>query len=1010
MAVFSVFIGVNQFRDPDIRELGGARQDALALWALFGDTIPDGSHRSVLLVDDRATLAAARTALDKSLGAAGPEDTVILSFATHGTPDHHLTFHDTVQAHPESTALPMAEMASRLKHSRAKATLCILDCCFSGAAPARVLDESPVLRNAGTPTAALAGAGRVLIAACAEDQGALENPRTRHGLLTQAVMDAFRVGDGATVDLPAAMSAIVCQVQAEAARLGYAQTPVFHGRVEGTMTLPVLRPGARFFKEFPERRGKPLSGLIEELSAYGIPRPVLVEWKRAFAGGLNRLQRQAVNEFGILEGASLLVVAPTSSGKTFLGEMAAARAVAEGRKAVFLFPYKALVNEKFDQFARVYGEGLGMRVVRCTGDRLDGISPFLRGKYDLAVLTYEMFLHLVLTSTAALNLIGLVVVDETQFVTDERRGITVELLLTHLLMARGRGVAPQLLALSAVIGSNNGFDGWLGCRCLVTGERPVPLTEGVLDRNGIFQEINAAGEQKTTPLLPRHAIVQRGEKPGAQDVIVPLVRQMLGEKANERIIVFRNRRGPAEGCAAYLARDLGLPEAAATLAALPGEDLSTTAATLRRCLAGGTAFHNSNLNRDEREVIERAFRDAAGEIRVLAATTTVAAGINTPASTVILAEQEFIGDDGRPFSVAEYKNMAGRAGRLGYQEEGRAIILAENTEQRQRLFSRYVLGCPEPLVSSFDGRHLETWLLRLLAQIERVQRDDIIGLLANTFGGYLAGRAQPNWRQATEARLQPLLPEMLKLGLLEEETGWLRLSLLGRACGRSSLSFVSSVRLLRILRGFRTRPFSTEHLMATLQVLPESDEVYTPLMKRGQSEARWQRAVADRFGVEVAQTLQQYAGDQHVYWARCKRAMVLADFVDGTPMSLIEANHTPNPYQGKIGAGNVRQFADATRYHLRLAHQIVSLLLLAEAPRDEQIEGMLRRLEIGVPETVLGLLDLPVPLTRGEYLNLWQAGIGTVAEFWTASEERLQLALNAARVRQFRVHRPETAE
>ena len=124
---------------------------------------------------------------------------------------------------------------------------------------------------------------------------------------------------------------------------------------------------------------------------------------------------------------------------------------------------------------------------------------------------------------------------------------------------------------------------------------------------------------------------------------------------------------------------------------LPKHSSSTTSAKLKTCFQGGTAFHNSNLSRDERGVVERTFRDSNSKIRVLGATTTVAAGINTPASTVILAELEFVGDDGRPFSIAEYKNMAGRAGRVGFNEKGKSIILAEAEESPEYLFTRYVL-------------------------------------------------------------------------------------------------------------------------------------------------------------------------------------------------------------------------------------------------------------------------------------------------------------------------------
>ena len=98
------------------------------------------------------------------------------------------------------------------------------------------------------------------------------------------------------------------------------------------------------------------------------------------------LQISAVNDYRILDGESLLVVAPTSSGKTFIGEMAATKAIIDGRKAVFLLPYRALVNEKYDLFVSVYGEKLGMRVIRCTGDHTDETGQFVRGKYEIAVL------------------------------------------------------------------------------------------------------------------------------------------------------------------------------------------------------------------------------------------------------------------------------------------------------------------------------------------------------------------------------------------------------------------------------------------------------------------------------------------------------------------------------------------------------------------------------------------------------------------------------------------------
>ena len=866
MAIHACFIGIDRFVDPKIRDLTGARRDALGLWALFTDTLPD-SHLQIV-VDADATFARIRQVLDETLGAAGPDDTVILSFAGHGSRDHRLLVHDTHAADLPGTSISMAELANRFRDTRARAVLLILDCCFSGGAPARVFEESPVTRSSPNPLDDLAGTGRIIIAACAADEPALEDPVTRHGLLTAAVMDALQGGE-TSVQLATASDWIMSRVRTEALRMGYSQTPVMLGLIEGGLSLPTLRPGAEYFRAFPDRQGIRVTSAIRDLTGFGLPDALVEEWHRQFPEGLNALQLAAVNEHRILDGKSLLVVAPTSSGKTFLGEMAAARAVTDGRRAVFLFPYKALVNEKFDQFRRLYGERLGMRVVRCTGDYQDQTNAFVRGKYEIAVLTYEMFLNLSLANPPVLNQVGLVVVDEAQFITDPGRGITVELLLTNLLAARERGVSPQVIALSAVIGELNEFDEWLRAGRLVTHERPIPLTEGVLDRTGVFQSIGIDGRPRTEQLLPQRAIVQRRDKPSAQDVIVPLVSKLLAGNNSERIIVFRNQRGPAEGCAAYLAAALDLPPADTVQAALPGRDLSSASQVLRECLGGGTAFHNTNLSREERELVERAFRDPVGQIRVLAATTTVAAGINTPADTVIIAEQKFVGEDGRLFNVAEYKNMAGRAGRLGYKHEGRAIILADTPIEREDLFARYVLGTPEGLRSSFDPAHIETWVLRLLVQVKTVPRADVIRLLANTYGGYLASRRDPDWRARTENRLLQVLDQMLSHGLVEAD-GAIRLTLLGRACGRSSLAFESVLRLIRLVRARAGERLSAERLMVLVQALPEADATYTPLMKRGQSESRWPKAVAVQFGHPIVVALQEYAEDRHGYYARCK--------------------------------------------------------------------------------------------------------------------------------------------
>lgn len=970
MAIRATFVGVNKHQDSQIPELNGARRDATALWALFTDTVQGLSTQ--LLVDETATCAAVRVGILGALDTATEEDVVVFFFAGHGTPDGRLVTFDTQVSDLSATTILMAELAEQFRKSRARVVLCILDCCFSGQAPARVLEMAARPRSSSIALTEIAGEGRILITACKGDEAAWEQPGSGHGLLTHAVIQALANDSVAQINFPDVIGEIIRNARVEAERMSVTQTPVFLGTVKGGLVFPALRRGPNYLALFPVASSIRLTGPINELAACGFPQSVIDQWSTRFPGGLNELQLKAANEHGVLQGQSLLVVAPTSSGKTMIGELAAMQAVLSGKKVAFLLPYRALVNEKFEDFSARYAD-IGTRMVRCSGDFSDGAASVLAGRYDIGFFTYETFLNLALTSPRLLNQLGLVVLDEGQFITDPHRGITVELTLALLLRSRERAIKPQLIVLSAVIGNINAFDRWLDVGLLVSNRRPVPLVEGVLDRTGTFQFLDTDGTAKTEQFLPHGEIRQRRDKPSAQDVIVPLVKQLVSK--GERIIVFRNMRGPAQGCAKYLADDLGLPPAQTILDALPSQDLSAASVHLRACLAGGTAFHNTNLLREERESIERGFRDPTGGIHALAATTTLAAGINTPASTVILAENQFVGEDGRSFTVAEYKNMAGRAGRLGFNETGKSIILADTAMERAQLFQRYVLGSPESVRSSFREEDFPTWTVRLLSQAPRVRVDDMPGLLVNTFAGYTASRANPAWVSAVTAKVQVFVERLIQSGLAERESEFLHLTLLGRACGASTLSFESALRLVELLRPLDVDQTAATELLALLQVLPEMDAVYTPIFKRGGAESSRASDVSTRYGYGVSGLLQRYVADQHQFWQRCKRAAIVWDWVEGVPVEEIERRFTANPFQGVVSYGDIVRITEGTRFHLRSAQQIIGALKVDKPKWLETIDRFIDRLEFGLPDAALSLVELPVQLTRGQYLSLWAAGL-----------------------------------
>lgn len=995
MSYKSVFIGIDNYASPEITNLVGAKRDALALSSIFLDNIK--TLESTLLVDGQATHARVRGAINSALSTASKEDTVIITFAGHGSPDHRLVVHDTYNSedHFLATSIDMSELAELFTRSKARAIIFLLDCCFSGEAPARVFADRPKARSYENPFSLIAGTGRILISACAIDEVAYENPKTAHGLLSEAFFNILQEIKEPTEILSIAAD-VIKRVRSNAARLGSSQNPIIVGKIEGGLVFPVFKKGENFLLHFPDLSSVKTDGSIDSLRDFGIPSGVLEVWKERFRNGpLNELQIKAINDFHIMRGESLLVVAPTNSGKTFIGESAAIKAVLDGRKAVFLLPYKALTNEKFDEFSKIYSELLDLRVIRVTGDRSDTVPHFIRGKYDLALLTYEMFLNLVVSNVHILQTIGLVVVDEVQFITDPGRGINVELLLTYLLTAKGNGIDPQVIALSAVIGGINSFDKWLACKALITYERPVPLLEAVLDRNGDFQFLNKNDRIETKQLIP--PATKRKDRKSSQDLIVPLVQHLLNKNPQEKIIIFRNTKGSAQGCAVYLANDLGLNTADEFLTQLPSLDNSEASRMLRSSLAGGTAFHTSNLSRDEKQIVERAFRDPESEVRVLVATTGVAAGINTPASTVILAEQEYLGENNRDFLVSEYKNMAGRAGRKGFHEEGKSIILVDTSVQREFLFDKYVKGTLEPLSSSFSEDDIPTWILRLMTQVSKFPRNQVSNLLGRTYGGFLHTQQNPGWFDSIHAKVENKLERMIELGIVEMIDEDIHLTLLGATCGKSSFSFSSAMRLVELLKKQTQQTLTSEKLMAIIQALPELDNHYTPVYKRGLKEQARAHEIDQHYGFGIASQLQSGIQDMYQWLARCKRAVILWDWINGRELQEIEQHYSPTPYQGVIRYGNIIGIANVTRFHLRSAVEILNVLIMKHSIDEKRFDDLLLQLEEGLPRDCLTLLESPIRLTRGEMLKLRQNGVKSKSEFHKLSKEELEMLLEDGR-------------
>jgi helicase len=966
-----LFMGVNRHASPAISELRFAEADARALHALFADTLGDGSD---LLVGEDVT-GSRIEARFQALAACGSSDVVVVSFSGHGSETHELVTYDGEVDDLAATCIPLALLTEWFSAIPARHLVCVLDCCFSGAMGAKVLTLEALprdLRSEEVELSAMAGDGRLILTASTARQPAWEYARLGHGLLTHHLLEVLQgapeVAEGRRLPVLGAMQHVTRRVIDTAAGFGREQQPTLRGRLDGELSWPVMRRGRHWQAAFPERATAGVTEQVTSLEAHGFPEPLLDAW-RTDIPSLNELQRTAINDFGLLDGEHLLVTAPTSSGKTLVGELAALKGALAGQRALFLLPLKALVNDKHQEFERKYAD-FGIRTIRATGDFTDDNEALMRGQYDICLTTYEKATGLSLVAPHLLDGVGTIVVDEAQTLADDTRGANLEFSLTLLRVRRRTGVEPQVIALSAVIGDSGGLERWIGGRVLRHEQRPVPLDEGTLTIDGSFRWLPTDGdrEQREPFIAPRYL---RGS---SQDWIIPLVQRLVD--AGEQVIVFRNTKGATVGCATYLANALALDPCRAALDALPAGDPSVTSGALRRVLAGGVAFHNADLDRAERLALEAAFRGR--ELRVLVATSTLAMGVNTPASTVIIVElQQW---DGTPYTVAEYKNMVGRAGRLGFTERGRSVIIATDGRSEHAAWQRYVLGRPEDLRSRFLDADPRALILRTLAAAGQatpsgaMTAEELVGFLEDSWGVFQQRTGQAGWSWSTQ-QLPAQLAQLERLEMVAHDVdGRLTLLPLGRLAGEAGVAVETIVRLADTARtaGPLHDPAS---VIAMAQLTAELDEVFVPVNSRG-----WRKEAASWYGElgrhgtssAVLGALRR-SGDGLVVARRAKRALGCLLWAMGAPRQEIEAllmrHHRDNAIAGPVQT-TVNRTIDLLPTTLRVL-ELVHGGDIAELEAD-----LLLRLQLGIPSelTELGAL-WGDRLTRPQYLALRDAGL-----------------------------------
>ncbi|MGH9247476.1 MAG: DEAD/DEAH box helicase [Acidimicrobiales bacterium] len=385
-------------------------------------------------------------------------------------------------------------------------------------------------------------------------------------------------------------------------------------------------------------------------------------------------------------GSSVLVAAPTSSGKTLVAEYATDLALEAGGKAFYTTPIKALSNQKYGDFLRRLGPE---RVGLLTGDNA------INGDAPVVVMTTEVLRNMIYATSPALDDLRYVVLDEVHYLQDAYRGPVWEEVIIH------SPPSVRLVCLSATVSNADELAEWISTvrgatEAVVEERRPVELVNlymvgdkaspelhllptlvdgrpnpeaSRLDAES-FRAPRLRGRQRRRYFTPsRVEVVDRL----AEDDLLPAIFFIFSRAACDDAVRACIDAGLRLTTPDERARVRDLVEA--RVASLSDADLGVLGyGEWLTSLELGIAAHHAGMVPPFKEAVEACF--AEGLIKAVFATETLALGINMPARTVVIEKlSKFTGERHEFLTPGEYTQLTGRAGRRGIDEVGYAVVL-----------------------------------------------------------------------------------------------------------------------------------------------------------------------------------------------------------------------------------------------------------------------------------------------------------------------------------------------
>jgi helicase len=679
-------------------------------------------------------------------------------------------------------------------------------------------------------------------------------------------------------------------------------------------------------KEFPQSRPP-----VELLP---LPKAVIEGLRERGITTLTPPQAAAI-ERGLLRWANMIVATPTASGKTLIAELALLNSFFMGRKGIYITPLKTLASEKANEFS--YWKKIGLSVGLTTGD-YDEPGEWL-GEYDVIVATYERMDSIFRLKPSWLSDVGVVVIDEFHMIGDADRGPIVELLAVKALR-----LGAQLIGLSATIGNPEELSTWLGSQLVTSDWRPVKLIEGYYSRSRRTIVFENGRKEKVEGSLPKH-ILKKTLEGGYQSII------------------FVHSRNRAESLARKLSEEIkGDSLMSSTLV----NELSKSNApsiekeSLKPLLRKGLAYHHAGLSLDSRSLIERNFRK--GNIKLIVATPTLAAGINMPARRVLIYTKRYESGFMRPISISEYKQMAGRAGRPQYDPYGEAII-ADAPDETYAM--KYISGEPEDVRSALiSERALRIHILAMVASRDTRTFHELFNLMSKTLAFNQLGR------ETGERAIEYTVNRLIDMNMVKVEGIKLKPTRLGAYVSRLYIDPLSAVMMLEAVRDVKeAHPL---YYLVGVAMTPDFNRARVTRFREYEEEAN----AALENGI-IPSPLE---GVGYYDWLRAfKLGKILNAWIEEVPEDKILEIY-------KIGAGDLRNIVETAEWLLYAYSRVCDAENLKKHSRE--LAKLAIRVRHGVKEELIDLVRVK-GIGRVRARSLFSAGIRSVAELSRINPERI---------------------